>query len=78
LAYGSLRAGADFNLLGIAFDRSAQAMLAKAAWGLFYGLAFGAGIGFAFHVCQAEARRLLVGLNRSSESSPADPQPPVA
>ncbi|MBE0542659.1 MAG: hypothetical protein IH623_14980 [Verrucomicrobia bacterium] len=76
-AYGGLRAGADFNLLGIAFDRSAQAMLAKAAWGLFYGLGFGAGIGFAFHVCQAEARRLLVGLNRSSESSPADPQPPV-
>lgn len=38
---------------------SRHAMLSKAAWGLFYGLGFGAGIGWAFYVCQTEARRLI-------------------
>jgi hypothetical protein len=38
---------------------STQATLSKAAWGLFYGLGFGAGIGWAFYVCQTEARRLI-------------------
>jgi len=33
--------------------------LAKAAWGVCYGLGFGAGIGFAFYLCQSEARRLI-------------------
>jgi hypothetical protein len=33
--------------------------ISKAAWGLCYGLGFGAGIGFAFYLCQAEARRLM-------------------
>jgi hypothetical protein len=33
--------------------------LAKASWGLFYGLGFGAGIGLAFHACQRAARKLI-------------------
>lgn len=32
---------------------------AKAAWGICYGLGFGAGIGFSFYMCQSEARRLI-------------------
>lgn len=31
----------------------------KLGWGVCYGLGFGAGLGFAFYLCQAEARRLL-------------------
>jgi hypothetical protein len=36
-----------------------QVTLGKMQWGLFYGLGLGAGLGLAFHLCQAEARRLL-------------------
>jgi len=49
------------NALGLMLERSTRATLSKAAWGLFYGLGFGAGIGFALYVCQAEARRLVKG-----------------
>lgn len=60
-AYEGL-AGLDrLNVLGFALDRSAQAALAKVLWGLLYGLGFGVAIGFAFHACQAEARRRLAG-----------------
>jgi hypothetical protein len=47
------------NALGFVLERSTRAMLSKAAWGLFYGLGFGVGIGLAFHGCQREARKLL-------------------
>jgi hypothetical protein len=36
-------------------------IVSKAAWGLCYGLGFGAGIGLAFYLCQSEARRLIAG-----------------
>lgn len=49
----------------ITLERSTRAALSKAAWGVFYGLGFGAGIGFAFHACQAEARRKLLALKSS-------------
>jgi len=58
-AYNLVLALKEGNALGIVLDKSARAILSKAAWGLFYGLGFGAGIGFAFHACQAEARRLI-------------------
>lgn len=38
---------------------STHAALSKAAWGLFYGLGFGAGIGLTFFICQTEARRQI-------------------
>jgi hypothetical protein len=34
-------------------------LAAKLAWGVCYGIGFGAGLGVAFYLCQAEARRLL-------------------
>ena len=58
-AYESLGAQRDLNLFGVALDRSTRSALAKAAWGLFYGVGFGAGIGAAFYLCQERARRLL-------------------
>lgn len=58
-AHNAVLALQEGNALGIVLDKSTRAMLSKAAWGLFYGLGFGAGIGFAFHACQAEARRLF-------------------
>jgi len=39
----------------------AYPLVAKLSWGLFYGLGFGAGLGLAFHICQARARKLLAG-----------------
>ena len=38
---------------------SAHMTVAMLAWGVCYGLGFGAGLGFAFYTCQAEVRRLL-------------------
>lgn len=37
-------------------------LAAKLSWGLFYGLGFGAGLGYAFYACQARARELLASL----------------
>jgi hypothetical protein len=48
----------------VARDRPGLVMLSKAVWGLFYGLGFGAGIGWAFHACQAKARKLILGETR--------------
>ena len=36
-------------------------LLAMMLWGVCYGLGFGAGLGLAFHLCQADARAALGG-----------------
>jgi hypothetical protein len=61
LAHNAVLALKEGNALGLVLERSTRATLSKAAWGLFYGLGFGAGIGFALFFCQAEARRLVMG-----------------
>jgi len=58
-AYNAVLALKEGNALGIVLDRSVRTIFSKAAWGLFYGLGFGAGIGCAFHLCQTEVRKLL-------------------
>lgn len=60
-AHNAVLALKEENALGIVLERSTRATLSKAAWGLFYGLGFGAGIGFAFHACQTKARKLILG-----------------
>lgn len=47
------------NASGLTLSPSARSLLSKTLWGLCYGAGFGAGIGWAFHVCQTEARRLI-------------------
>jgi len=49
----------QFSLFGNVLGKSAQMMLAKSLWGVCYGLGFGAGLGFAFHACQAGTRAAL-------------------
>ena len=61
-----------FEMFGVVLDRTAQAELSKAIWGLFYGQGFGAGIGYAFHRCQEEARKRIVALPGSGNQSRAD------
>ena len=68
-AHNAVLALKEFNVLGLVLDRPARAMLSKAIWGLFYGLGFGAGIGFAFHACQSEARRLISTLQFSHDAT---------
>jgi len=60
-AYNGINALKEGNVTGLVLDRPVRSILSKSAWGLCYGLGFGAGIGFAFHACQATARRLLAG-----------------
>ncbi len=42
----------------LAIDHRLSAML---LWGVCYGIGFGAGLGLAFHICQAHARAALAG-----------------
>lgn len=51
-------------------NRRTIAMLAHLSWGLCYGLGFGAGLGLAFHLCQAQTRALL-GATATSDHIPS-------
>ena len=46
---------------GVTLAKPTQLILAKMQWGVCYGIGFGAGLGFAFHLCQSRARALLAG-----------------
>jgi len=70
-AHNAVLALKEGNALGLALERATRATLSKAAWGLFYGLGFGAGIGFAFHACQLEARRLLIEAGERGQERPS-------
>jgi hypothetical protein len=58
-AHHAVLALKEGNASGIELEKSTRATLSKATWGLFYGLGFGAGIGWAFYFCQTEARELI-------------------
>jgi hypothetical protein len=47
------------HIVGLTFDRRPMLTLARLAWGVCYGIGFGAGLGLAFYFCQAKARALL-------------------
>jgi hypothetical protein len=47
------------HVLGLSLDRRSTLTLAMLAWGVCYGIVFGAGLGLAFYFCQAKARALL-------------------
>ena len=63
-AYNEVLAIKEGNSLGIVLENATRAVLSKAAWGLFYGLGFGAGIGFAFFTCQAKARKMILDTSK--------------
>ena len=58
-AYNGINALKEGNAIGFVLERQTRSWLSKSAWGLCFGLGFGAGIGFAFHACQSKARNLL-------------------
>src|SRR5688572_13797921 len=64
-SHNGIRALREGNALGLVLNRSMRSGLSKTAWGLFYGLGFGAGIGFAFHASQEGARKLLLASKSS-------------
>lgn len=43
----------------LGLDANTAITVAKALWGVFYGLGFGAGLGLAFYFCQSKARAKL-------------------
>ena len=49
----------SLSLLGSPVPRRTQGLIAMLLWGVFYGFGFGAGLGWAFYLCQARARELL-------------------
>ena len=56
---GAIMGDRTLTLFGL--TRGGTMTFAMLLWGVFYGLGLGAGLGVAFHLCQAKARALLVG-----------------
>ncbi len=61
----SLTSMHELSILGHTVAKPAQLLAAKLQWGVCYGMGLGAGLGFAFYVCQMPVRALL-----SSPESP--------
>ena len=61
----------QLSLFGHALVKPAQMILAKSLWGVFYGIGFGAGLGFAFHLCQARIRAKLQSQSRQYTAVPS-------
>ena len=53
---------------GLALSAGARMTIAMLLWGVWYGIGFGAGLGYAFQVCQANARELA-----SASDAPRQP-----
>ncbi|MBL9139124.1 MAG: hypothetical protein JNK85_24870 [Verrucomicrobiales bacterium] len=49
----------ELSFFGNPLPRRSQMRFAMLAWGVFYGLGLGAGLGYAFHRCQRAARSLI-------------------
>ena len=56
---GGVVEGALLHMEGLPVSGVAQAIIAKSSWGVFYGAGLGAGLGWAFYLCQAKTRALL-------------------
>ena len=56
---GAWMEGSVIALGGLALAKPIEVALAKLSWAVCYGIGFGAGLGLAFHACQADARALL-------------------
>jgi hypothetical protein len=60
------------SLGDITLSRRTRMTVAMLLWGVFYGIGFGAGLGYAFHACQDRARALLrLQTYPAPDSSPA-------
>ena len=53
-------------LIGVEWSRSTRSMAAHLLWGICYGTGFGAGLGYAFHLCQQNTRAALKQIRHES------------
>jgi len=60
-AQGSIMSMKELTIFGIEISRKARMTTAMFSWGVFYGIGFGAGLGWAFHLCQDRVREILAG-----------------
>jgi hypothetical protein len=56
---GGVMAMKQPSLFGAPVPKRTQMRTAMLLWGVFYGLGFGAGLGWAFHLCQTRTRAAL-------------------
>jgi hypothetical protein len=56
----------SISAFGAALSKPIQGVMAKLLWGICYGIGFGAGLGFAFSVCQERARAMLKNLKNGT------------
>src|SRR5262245_21584075 len=62
-AEGAVMGMKQLSLFGNVLIKPAQVTLAKSLWGVFYGIGFGAGLGWAFYVCQTRTRVALESMD---------------
>lgn len=56
---GSWIEGHVSALDGLGMTKATQSVVAKLLWGVSYGIGFGAALGWAFHLCQRDAREMI-------------------
>ncbi|MBL7649519.1 MAG: hypothetical protein JNK74_25360 [Candidatus Hydrogenedentes bacterium] len=66
--FGGVVEGALLHMEGFPGSDMAQAIVAKSSWGVFYGAGLGAGLGWAFYLCQGKTRALLEETNTRPRS----------
>jgi len=49
----------ELTLFGETVPKKTQMQTAMLLWGVFYGIGLGAGLGWAFHLCQSRTRAAL-------------------
>ena len=67
---GNVAALKNLSFFGMTLTKSNRMRLAMLLWGVCYGIGFGAGLGLAFHYCQAGARALLASSKDDNYAAP--------
>ena len=57
----------ELILFGTTVPKKSQMRIAMLLWGVFYGIGFGARLGWAFHVCQRRTRGALESITPKPE-----------
>jgi len=65
---GAFLGAKSIVLFGTTMTKPVQGMVGKSLWGVCYGLGFGAGLGVAFHLCQAPVRKLIACRSANTNS----------
>jgi hypothetical protein len=66
---GSIMGLKELTLFGETVPKKTQIQTAMLFWGVFYGIGFGAGLGWVFHLCQTRTRAALQSLEPKPDTA---------